>query len=374
MGGCVSQKSLEHKKEEDDSFFAPNQRLIKEEDFQIHAEAWNLKPSDIQIALRLATKDKLFVSKKPCLIDKMKCFLYCKHVLDSEPIMRNHMLKQIFGNRDASKPFERLYRIVETGETSSQECKKFDLFVQKHPKWGKETSWVLFRDHELLIGKDAYVERTQLSSLCYMHAPTLCQKYLVSMYSNERVGMVDISIFLRRHADSESLRQHILWNVGGHSGEFLRNLLQLPNYEAFEKPDIKSLDIPQLLRKYGPALVSSMEVRSCFYDQSKDVHLGIPTGELLGHHALVLVGYRMEGDEIRYLLQNWWENKAFVEVNAFYLRATGCILSFCVLPQMSIPSTFSTNYSRHVECNALLEACECLPLETRKRFEPFKRN
>ncbi len=367
MGICSLGKQKEDAKE---TFFAPNQHLVTEYDFAIYETEWNLKPTDIKLAMRFALDDSLYVSKNHTIADKMKCFLYSKHVLDPEPMMRHFSLKQIFGNRDGSKPFERLHRIVETGETNFTNCVKFDAFVKMHPKWGSKTSWVAFRDHPLLEGKDAYVERTQLSSLCFMHSSICLQKYLVTMYSppQAKVGMVNIADFLRRHADSDALKQHIMSNTGGHSIAFLKNLLQLKDHGALEKPDIKSLAIPNLLKEYGPGLISSMEIWSCFYDQTKDVHLTSPSGLMIGHHSMVLVGFRLEGTEIRYLLQNWWENKAFIEVNAFYLRATGAILTFCTAPQTSIPSTFATNYSRHVECSPLLEACEFLPYETRRLF------
>ncbi len=346
-----------------------NQRLIEKKDFQINAIKWNLSPLQISHAYKQARKDQFKIScYKMSVDDEMKCFLYAKNVLDEDFIIRDYILKKLFQKikEEEQKKYERLYRIVSIGEQSREDFSGFDRFVVKNPKWNKLHSWVLFRDHPLLACKNAYVERTQLSSLCFMHAPVVFQHYLVAMNSHEKIGMVDISDYLRKHVDSESLKNHIFSNSGGHSVEFLRNLLHLPNHEMFEKPDVKSNEIPEMMKKYGPCLVSSMEIWSCFYDYSKQIHLGNPLGMMTGHHSVIICGYRFEGNEIRYLLQNWWISKVFIEVNADYLRACGAILTFCKSVQKSIPSTFETNFSRHVEMT--IDACECLPMETAKKF------
>ena len=41
-----------------------------------------------------------------------------------------------------------------------------------------------------------------------------------------------------------------------------------------------------------------------------------------GLHAMVLVGVRKNGNGPRYLLQNWWSKKPFVEVDADYLKSS----------------------------------------------------
>lgn len=362
MGGCAA--SMENIK----PLLSPisNQRPIEREDFEMYAEAWNLSKRQILMALRLSTKDQLFISRKHNLSDKMKCFLYAKDLLDEEPFMRNHSLKKIFGNRDESTAFARLMRITETGETTIADSHSFDKFVEQHPEWEKGKSWVLFRDHPLLIGKDSFTERSQVSALCFIHGAVIMQKYLVAMNSDKKVGMVDIADYLRKHADSQSLKNHIFFNSGGHSIDFLKNILQLPNHETFEKPDVKSLEIPQLMNKYGPALVSSMEIWSCFYDQSKYLHLGTPQGVFIGFHSLLIIGYRYVQNEIRFLLQNFWIKKSFIEVNSAYLRSCGSIITFVTSKHTTIPSTFVTNFSRHVECSGL-DKMDVPPLETGKK-------
>jgi hypothetical protein len=40
-------------------------------------------------------------------------------------------------------------------------------------------------------------------------------------------------------------------------------------------------------------------------------------GPSTGLHSMVLIGHRKEGNADRYLLQNWWKSKPFVEMGAF---------------------------------------------------------
>ncbi len=352
MGSCTSQQE------------SSNRIIIQRKHFQSFAIKWNLTKEQIAIAYTLAKKDHFIVSVNLTTEDQMKCFLYAKNILDEDPVIREHTLKKLFSKKKDG-PYERLNRIVCIGEQAREDVSSFDIFVNQNPQWGPGKSWVLFRDHVLLASKNAYVQRTQLSSLCYMHGPVVMQHYLVAMNSQEKIGMVDISDYLRKHMDSESLKNHLYENQGGHSIEFLRNLLRLENHETLEKPDIKSNDVPKFLEKFGPGLISSMEIWSCFYDQSKWIHLGKPSGKMKGHHSMILIGYRNEGPDIRLLLQNWWNFKTFVEVDTSYLRACGAVLTFCNTPHKSIPSTFETNFNRHVETS--LDKCEYLPLEEKKR-------
>lgn len=50
-----------------------------------------------------------------------------------------------------------------------------------------------------------------------------------------------------------------------------------------------------------------------------------------------------------FLLQNWWAEKQFVEVDLSYLAGTGATLSFIITPQMGIPSNFTSDYLSYHE-------------------------
>jgi hypothetical protein len=65
---------------------------------------------------------------------------------------------------------------------------------------------------------------------------------------------------------------------------------------------------------------------------------------------MVLIGYRKHGDQYRFLLQNWWKNKPYVEVDVEYLEACDASVLFVTTPQKNI-SGFATNFEDLVECN-----------------------
>lgn len=331
-------------------------------DFENKQILWNLTSSDIFIAFQLAKKDNLKLYNVP--EDNLYLFLYAKHLLDEHENTKTRKLKikHLFADHRAK---ERLKRIVETGETSLNKLNGFDQFVQRHPEWSNpETSWVLFRDHPLLKDKKhAYVERVQKSGLCYMHGPVVMQHYLVSMWTETNAGMVDIVDYLRKHMSSESLINHIFQNAGGYSIAFLQSILGLKDHSCLEKPSIKSTDLPEYLHKYGAGLVSNFEVWSCFHCETIDVHEGYPKGQRVGNHSMVLIGYRYDSNnKIKYLMQNWWTNKLFVEMDAEYAHTCGAQLAFSNIKHEYIPLSFETNFSQHIE--AMHDSCESQPLET----------
>ena len=112
---------------------------------------------------------------------------------------------------------------------------------------------------------------------------------------------------------------------------------------------------------YGPALVQGFRVENKFISDSLihsgDAHTII---ESLGQHAMVLIGYRYENGQPRYLFQNWWKNKPFVDVNVDYIEACGVILHFVETPQTQM-GKFTSNMHNHVECEML---------DSRENFAP----
>jgi hypothetical protein len=355
--------------------------LVKLNNFLVFQERWNIDKDTCIGAHYLASKDHLHVHAPLTTTDKMILFCYAKQIISLEDShLRHQELVQLqllpphlppFTHHPYTQPepqskmFERLHRIVEIGETSKQNANAFDEFVIAHPEWNQSNSWVLFRDHPSFANKNAYVQRIQLSGNCYMHGPVVMQHYLVAMNQKEPVGMIDIADYLRKHMQRDALKNHIFQDTGGHSIEFLRHILGLETYEYFEKPDVKSEDIPLFLTRFGCGLISSMVIYSNIYDSSTHLISPRTSGDtkVQGYHAMVLVGYRRDPktQELRYLLQNWWKNLSFLDVNSHYLRACNAILTFVNLPQFSIPQSFSTNFHRHVE--ATHDSCEMLPLE-----------
>jgi hypothetical protein len=334
---------------------------VRISEIELLASEWNVEQKQIDAARDLLTQDKVSVTSPLRLEDKMKIFCYVKRILPSDNTLRKIVLREIFNNADPAI-FERLKRIVQTGEDSSNTAPAFEQFIESHPEWEHKSAWVLFRDHPKLQGKNSYVERTQKSGLCYLHAPIIFQHYLLAMESKDPIPMIDLAQFLRCFMDAAQLKKHIFENYGGYSIDALRMFLGLENQHSLPKIDICSQDVPRLLHSYGPGLISSMEVWSCFADQKVWQHLDSPTGKMRGLHSVVLVGYRQVDGEVRYLIQNTWENMLFKEVSPHYLRSCGAILTFCDRTDLNRPIHFGTNYHTHVETS--VDCCELPPPET----------
>jgi hypothetical protein len=246
------------------------------------------------------------------------------------------------------------------GKNFGAEANLFDAFVAEHPEWGPGKSFVVFRDHELLKGKPhAYVERVQLSGLCYMHAPITLQHYLVAMSSNDAIPMLDMAEYLKKHMSAEALERRIWDDEGGDSETFLKQILVKHPAPVF-LTRCGQEELEPYLISFGPALISGFEVEEAF-DSGNWQHIGPMTTALKGEHAMVLVGMRKEGDATRYLIQNWWKKKAFVEVDGEYLSACGAYVNFVQTRQTAM-GPYPTNTHEHVECE-MLDAQEIYNLE-----------
>jgi hypothetical protein len=80
-------------------------------------------------------------------------------------------------------------------------------------------------------------------------------------------------------------------------------------------------------------------------------HLGtVNISPEIDAHAMLLVGHRKEGEETRFLLQNWWIDKPYVEVDLQYLISTGANVRFIPQAQHSF-GKFETTTSTFLECS-----------------------
>jgi hypothetical protein len=69
-----------------------------------------------------------------------------------------------------------------------------------------------------------------------------------------------------------------------------------------------------------------------FTDKASHQHLHAPDAstKVYGSHAMLLIGVRKDAvsPECRYLLQNWWHEKQFVEVTSEYLKHCQATLTY----------------------------------------------
>jgi hypothetical protein len=166
------------------------------------------------------------------------------------------------------------------------------------------------------------VQRHQLSRLCSLHAPAVMHFYLSSIQSGQRVNMLNIVGFVRDKFTTKQLKNHLIDNHGGSSVHLLYTLTKA-NSTPCPIDQIKTN-----FQLYGPGLVSLFAIYDDFCKTDQFHYHGIPTGTFHGHHAMVLVGYKVVDGQDFFLLQNWWKEKQYVEVSSSYLIASQAIVHF----------------------------------------------
>ena len=237
-----------------------------------------------------------------------------------------------------------------------------DRFLIDHPsEWTSSTSFIVTRDHSKLKNKSgAVVERFQeISPLCYMHAPVVLQHYLVQMTKKTVVPTIDIVLYCRNHLSAPILERQIWAGRGQNSLLFLEQILynKPKDYITFFSHKLLKEEayMAQCLRKYGPALVSEFLVMDEFMKIPGDwQHLGKAKGNIVGMHAMILVGYRKIGKTYRFLLQNWWIGKTYIEVDSIYLKSCGAIVRFVPQRQEEI-GAFTTSDAQVMESDVDVE-------------------
>ena len=214
-------------------------------------------------------------------------------------------------------------------------------------------------------GKEhALVERVQKSGLCYMHAGVVLQHYLVAMNNATLIPMLDMVQYFRKYMSRDNLYNHIWNDHGGDSAIFLERILKIRpgsgDTLTFVNQFLSSEDIDKHLREFGPALVSGFEVNRDFVASNSWQHVGsYDYEEPVGYHAMVLVGSRLEKGQRRYLLQNWWSKKPYIEVDAAYLGSSYARITFIETKQLEM-GDYPSNDHAIVECS----------LDTSERFMP----
>ncbi|CAE7916434.1 unnamed protein product [Symbiodinium sp. KB8] len=247
----------------------------------------------------------------------MLLFLYAKGILKQKAsaVRRADFAALLTPDGMYEESLQRLRRLVLEGERSDvlDECNSFTRFLDSVPTWqDNAASYVAFRDNPR-ISCCGLLERVQLSGLCYMHAPIVLQAYLVAMHSGSQTGtskMLDLADYIRKYRTAQELEDHIFRDEGGSSRVFLAQIL---------------------------ANASGLVGFDCTSMVEEDV------------------------GQDRFLLQNWWSDKGFIEVDAEYLAGQEASLVFVQSDQPDIPVQFTRSSARHVELEMTVK--ERLPME-----------
>ena len=290
-------------------------------------------------------------------------FLYYKEVMaDAPDVVRRPNFSFIIDPGSAGlykarfvAAQNRLERLISTdgdfkSKTISKDTQSFGDFLNTFPDWKDETlSFICFRDDPML--SNTLIYRVQRASLCYLHAPNVLQYYLVAKGrkdANQPIeGTIDISSWISHSFPALSLEHHIFDDRGGSAPLILEQILAPDS--IITSYAFSSIDKDHLL-KYGPQLVTQFTVHRDFKDSPFCSFVGKPSGERCGKHAMLLVGVKGNGVNKRFLLQNWWVKKQFIEVDETYLKHCSATLSFVETPQLCAMNGFTRFNDLYGEC------------------------
>eukprot|EP01129_Flabellula_baltica_P004784 TRINITY_DN1699_c0_g1_i1.p1 TRINITY_DN1699_c0_g1~~TRINITY_DN1699_c0_g1_i1.p1 ORF type:complete len:201 (+),score=38.20 TRINITY_DN1699_c0_g1_i1:632-1234(+) len=189
----------------------------------------------------------------------------------------------------------------------------------------------------------------------------MLQHYLVSMNTNNSAGMIDISKLIHDTFTVKELEKHIFNDEGGSSKAMLEYILE-PGSKTGIVGTSELNNTEKYLKEYGPLLVAAFRVHSDFLNSTRYIYHGKTTGKLVGYHAMVVIGTRTDKNrKMSFLLQNWWKEKQFVEVDLEYLRNSQSELVYVTTPQHTIPTKFPTTFALFAE-NENLDKPESFPL------------
>ena len=127
----------------------------------------------------------------------------------------------------------------------------------------------------------------------------------------------------------------------------------------FLDEDSEVLEIPtecisrETFEKYGPGLLCTFDVHDDFFDADVFSYMDCPTGNFRGHHCMVVLGVRNEGESRIFLLQNWWRDKQFVEVSEDYMFMD-CSICFIGTPQTFVRDSLPS-YADKFDDNELVD-------------------
>jgi hypothetical protein len=233
-----------------------------------------------------------------------------------------------------------LLHLFDPTDTTSKDTIPSDVHQFSEVEFpGYEKENVFFLKHPMSL-----VQLHQFNGLCYMHAPAVVQHYRVA--DNHSGNTIDLKGFILNHFSAKQLEQHIFNNEGEHSRWFLESILQT-------NPTIIAASNVNSFSNYGVGLVSQFKVHEDFCNVNVHKHYGSPSGTYKGKHAMALVGHRQTDGRQFFLLQNWWKQKQFVEVDKEYLVKSGATVYFIKTPQPEIPLAYLQLAGKFFELEAI---------------------
>jgi hypothetical protein len=221
--------------------------------------------------------------------------------------------------------------VSEISEACEKGIKTFEDYVEQHfPEYGNgnnENIYVVFHDDNH-PNMEPFYRFQECGGNCFLQAPLLLHWYLSLWFDKTKTGNnvfpIDLEKYVRRTMTGKNLYKYIFEGTGGYSIRVLEDITGLTFKDmTAQLPYNSYIDIKGHLEKYGPALVIMNETHQDFHDNDKFRYEGVPKGK---HeiHVLILVGIRKdEANQMFFLLQTFWKEKVFVEVQQQYFSNSG---------------------------------------------------
>lgn len=275
----------------------------------------------------------LFASQTPQ--ERKRKLLLNSKPLASEMIGIRNRLKLVFGL-----------------DSITYEAASYHTFMDQHPEWKKNSNVVVNKR----LADRLQPTANSANTFCSLSAPITLAYYLGQ-------EVINLPVYLMQHAPPQLL-EDLIWNKRGvNSHKFFNSIAG--GTTAQLEDDITEVTAEALESKLRecntPALVSQMRLPQSFlfdldtYSYCDDGDGYQPSGGK-AKHSMLLVGSRRtteNGNNTRFLLQNWWKDKPFVEVDAAFLKRYGAEVRFAKPATMNNSQVFAME-----EC-----AVECVALE-----------
>ena len=234
------------------------------------------------------------------------------------------LLRQILDNV-VEKPADTGFNALPKG------WQTFSSFLTSYPAWRASDAYI----SHLRRGVGLVQRRQKVKTMCCINAPIMMHHYLVAEWQ-PNFGMIDLVKLVLQYLDAEELRSYLFDRSKCSSEAMMRKILVSGSTLFASEPELYEEHLQQL----GPGLVSNFSVHADF-DAANDVSFdGEPAGELIGQHAMVLLGARRDVNGKRwFLLQNSWTTSQFVEVSAEYMtRCTPTVFFVRGSPRSAVVS------------------------------------
>jgi hypothetical protein len=214
-------------------------------------------------------------------------------------------------------------------------------------KWDDaDKAYIFTRDHKAAQDRDVLKSRL-CSGLCSIQGVAMFRHYLKVIYTPccENT-MMNATIYLRTKLSSDNLKRYFEGFRGLCSRSMINDFLD-------EGSEVREISTECISRKtfeaYGPGLLSMFAVFDDFCEADVLSYMECPTGHFRGYHCMVVLGVRNENQSRIFLLQNWWQDKQFVEVSEEYLDFMECSIYFVATPQTFVRDSLPSYADKFVD-------------------------